>query len=148
MVYLALIQNVLYGYIYIYMTHQTQIMHNGEFHPSISCPYSNMPSTFFAILCIQHLWNTFFFVWCDWMIRSGRSPPQWKFKPPADLCKLHLAWGCYKLGSLFSLWCQQNRGCQEVQGLGNVSRQGRGSPLSWFCAHGTDREKCGTCTFL
>ncbi len=78
---------------------------------------------------------------------SGRSPSQWKFKLPADLCKLHLAWGCYKLGSLFSLWCQQNGGCQEVRGLGNVSYQGWGSPLSWACVHGTDREEWGTCTF-
>lgn len=75
---------------------------------------------------------------------SGRSPSQWKFKLPADLCKLHLAWGCYKLGSLFSLWCQQNGGCQEVQGLGNVSYQGWGRPLSCPCAHGTDREEWGT----
>lgn len=78
-----------------------------------------------------------------------RKPPsQWKFKLPADLCKLHLAWACYKLGSLFSLWCQQNGGCQEVQGLGNVSHQGWSSPLSRSCAHGTDGEEPGTCKLI
>lgn len=73
-----------------------------------------------------------YFFWCliEWLW-SVRSPSQWKVKQPADLCKLHLAWVCYKLGSLFSLWCQQNGGCQAVQGLGSLSYQGWGRPLYW-----------------
>lgn len=61
------------------------------------------------------------FVWFDWKIWSVRSPSQRKFKLPADLSELHLVWGCYKLGPLFTVRCQQNGGCQEVEGLGKVS---------------------------
>lgn len=93
-----------------------------------------MPNTS-SILCIRHLQENTFLRF-DWMIMAREVSLTMKFKPPADLCKLHLAWGCYKLGLLFSLWCQLNGGCQEVRGLGNVSYQGWGSPLSWACAHG------------
>ncbi len=111
--------------------------------PTVTCQARSL--LFFAygtLSRILFLWGLIEWLW------SGRSPSQWKFKLSADLCKLHLAWGCYKLGSLFSLWCQQNGGCQEVQVLGNVSYQGWGSPLSWFCAHSTDREEWGTWTLI
>lgn len=71
----------------------------------------------------------FFLEWFDWKIWWVRSPSQRKFKLPADLSELHLAWVCYKLGSLFSLWCQQNGGCHEVEGLGKVSCKDWGNPL-------------------
>lgn len=104
--------------------------------------HHNMPDTFFSSLCIWHPPRLEYFFLCvcgliEWLW-SGRSVSQWKFKPPADLCKLHLVRGCYKLDSLFSLWCQWNRGCHEVRGLGNVSYQGWDSPLSWYRAHGTN----------
>lgn len=73
-----------------------------------------------AVLCMQNL-HELFFVWLDWKIWSVRSLSQRKFKLPPDLSELHLVWGCYKLGSLSSLWCQQNGGGREVEGLGKVS---------------------------
>lgn len=115
--------------------------------PSVlSCFYHRQHTLFFSM----HMPPSAEYVSCaliEWLW-SARSPAQWKFKLLGDLCKLHLVQGCYKLGSLFSLWCQQNGSCQELWSLGNVSYQGWGSQLSWSCAQGTDKEKWETSTSL
>lgn len=54
-----------------------------------------------VLCCSLHMAPSveYFFLVCgliEWLW-SGRSPSQCKFKLPADLCKLHLAWACYKL---------------------------------------------------
>lgn len=79
-------------------------------------------STAYCCSCVFHAQpSRVVFVWFGWKSWSVKSPSQRKFKLPADMSELNLAWGCNKLGSLFSLWCQQNGGCQEVGGLGKVS---------------------------
>lgn len=63
-----------------------------------------------VLICFSHARHTLFFsmhmplsVECvSWglieRLWSKRSPAHWKFKLPADLCKLHLVQGHYKLG--------------------------------------------------